>query len=157
MSGPVFLVLLYHMCHSCSIQSISRIFSISPKVIIEQPVVQVHVRSLANIPFSLMFFLLDLKVMTPSFFLCEMVFAATVRLKTFAGWRIESVNDCGAREVTVGDLLLWAQCAFESAYIAVKLQTKQEQRTERITAKTDCTNEIYIMENKWCKQDMPWG
>lgn len=76
------------------------------------------------------------------FFLYVMVFAATVRLKTFAGWRIESVNDCGAREVTVGDLLLWAQCAFESAYIAVKLQPKQEQRTERITAKTDCTNEI---------------
>ncbi len=35
-----------------------------------------------------------------------------------------------------------AQCAIESAYIAVKLQTKQEQRTERITAKTDCTNGI---------------
>lgn len=52
------------------------------------------------------------------------------------------MNDCGAREVTVGDLLLWAQCAFESAYIAVKLQTKQEQRIEGITAKTDCTNEI---------------
>jgi len=50
--------------------------------------------------------------------------------------------------VTVGDLLLWAQCAFEIAYIAVKLQSKQEQRMESITAKTDCTNEIYIMKNK---------
>jgi len=68
-----------------SLEVHQQILYIISKIIIEHPSVQVHVRSPAN-TFLLMLFFAGFKSDDSLFFfLCDMVFPATVRLKTFAG------------------------------------------------------------------------